>query len=255
MNALRLVFGWIFLACLTAAGTFYGMDEVDQRIGLARFHLHENLGITRYATVVRKVRPEPAPGPVTPAPVSPEPAAPGGPGAVITPPGTPPGTPLVPPSTPAEPAPSGPAVAPSRPADYGRPAVPDRRYPAPTAPGYPAAPAPAPRSPEYPAAPPRVPRAVPDSTPATRPKDFNEVNDHLIDVKNRAEAVYNSWASIENSLRSMNQPLRPEIKAALSSLRRYTQRAEQALRAGDAATARHDLDQAEKQMDQLQQYR
>ena len=49
MNTARLVFGWLFLAGFTAAGTYYAMDEADQRIGLARFQLHEKLGIVRYA--------------------------------------------------------------------------------------------------------------------------------------------------------------------------------------------------------------
>lgn len=97
-----------------------------------------------------------------------------------------------------------------------------------------------------------MPRTTPDAAPDVRPKDYNEVNDRLIDVKGRAEGTFNSWASIESSLRSMNQPLRPAIKAALSSLRSYTQQAEQALHKGDTATARHDLDQAEKQMEFLE---
>jgi len=93
------------------------------------------------------------------------------------------------------------------------------------------------------------------SSPASKPRDFDEVNERLIDVKGRAEAARNSWASIERSLRSMNQPLRPEIAAALSSMRRFTQQAEQSLHNGDTAAARRYLDQAEKQMDLLRQYR
>jgi hypothetical protein len=74
-------------------------------------------------------------------------------------------------------------------------------------------------------------------------------------VKSRAEADTEYWAGIERSLRSMNQPLRSGIKAALSSLRRDTDAADQALRAGDTASARHYLDQAESQLGVLQQYR
>jgi len=93
------------------------------------------------------------------------------------------------------------------------------------------------------------------SSPASKPRDFDEVNERLIDVKSRAEAARNSWASIERSLRGMNQPLRPEISAALSSMRRFTQQAEQSLHNGDTAAARRYLDQAEKQMELLRQYR
>jgi hypothetical protein len=47
VNAARLIFGWLFLAGFTAAGTYYAMDEVDQRVGLSRFQLHEKLGLVR----------------------------------------------------------------------------------------------------------------------------------------------------------------------------------------------------------------
>jgi hypothetical protein len=95
---------------------------------------------------------------------------------------------------------------------------------------------------------------VPTSSPIARPKDFNEVNDRLIDVKSRADAAASRWAGIEASLRSSNLPLRPQIKAALGSLKQNTAAADQALRAGDTASARHYVEQAEKQLDVLQQY-
>src|SRR6185369_6898026 len=61
VKILKLVFGWLFLAGFTAAGTYYAMDEVDHRVGLARFQLHERLGIIRYQV--------PVPIPVNPNPV------------------------------------------------------------------------------------------------------------------------------------------------------------------------------------------
>jgi len=56
VNTARLVFGWLFLAGFTAAGTYYAMDEADQRVGLARFQLHEKLGIVRYAAARPPIR-------------------------------------------------------------------------------------------------------------------------------------------------------------------------------------------------------
>jgi len=56
VNTARLVFGWLFLAGFTAFGTYYAMDEAVHRIGLARFQLHEKLGIVRYASAVQPIR-------------------------------------------------------------------------------------------------------------------------------------------------------------------------------------------------------
>jgi hypothetical protein len=234
VNALRLIFGWVFLAGLTAAGTFYGMDEVDSRVGLASLHLHDKFGIARYAAAAKTV--------VTP-PVTVIPG-PSGPTTTDTDPHTPDGspvTPLVPPSDPVTPPPTAP--------DYGRPVTPAPTYPPPyrsTPAVYP------PRS--SPTGPSGAPTRAPEPGPGPRPRDYNEVNDRLTDVKGRAEGVLNSWAGIQRSLSQQHLPLRPAISAALSSLRSYTLQAEQALRTGDTATARHDLDQAEKQMQILQQY-
>lgn len=246
MNVLRLVFGWLFLAALTAAGTFYAMDEVDQRVGLAKFHLHEKFGMIRYASVPA---PKPGPGP-TPVPTP-------GPTPVPTPTPTPGPDPLRPPvSVDPTPGPTpgpGPALVVPTPTPTPSPVV-----PTPTPGPDPARRThvtPDPYRPPTPTPTPPSPRDGMSSTPASKPRDFDEVNERLIDVKSRAEAARNSWASIERSLRSMNQPLRPEISAALSSMRRYTQQAEQALNSGDTAAARRYLDQAEKQMDLLRQYR
>ncbi len=77
MNLAKLVFGWVFLAGFTAAGTYYAMDEVDHRIGLARFQLHERLGIVRYQVNPNPVNPNPVnPNPVNPNPVNPNPVNP-----------------------------------------------------------------------------------------------------------------------------------------------------------------------------------
>ncbi|HTS28020.1 MAG TPA: hypothetical protein VMH81_19235 [Bryobacteraceae bacterium] len=65
MNTVRLVFGWLFLAGLTAAGTYYAFDEADHRIGLARFDLHGKLGIIRY-TPTQPINNNPVPACPTP---------------------------------------------------------------------------------------------------------------------------------------------------------------------------------------------
>jgi hypothetical protein len=237
MNSLRLVFGWLFLTALTAAGTYYAMDEIDQRVGLARFNLHEKLGITRYAAAPKPILVTPTPTPivVTPTPTPIKPAD-----------YTDPPTGIIPPHVPGGDGPPPPILAPGR----GTPAavipsIPARGYPTPSVPSRP--------TPSYPPPGP-APGPAPASVPFIRPKDFNEVNDRLIDVKSRADAVAGHWAGIESSLRSMNQPLRPQIKSALSSLKQNVATADQALRAGDTASARHYVEQAEKQLDILHQY-
>jgi hypothetical protein len=243
MNSLRLVFGWLFLTALTAAGTYYAMDEVDQRVGLARFNLHEKLGITRYAAA-----PTPKPIPVTPTP-TPTPIKPADypdPSTGIIPPHIPGGDGPPPPIL--RPGPETPAViTPSIPARYPTPSSPVPGYPTPSIPSVPSIPSRP--TPSYP-----TPSPTPASAPIIRPKDFNEVNDRLIDVRSRADASAGHWAGIEASLRSMNQPLRPQIKAALGSLKQNVATADQALRAGDTASARHYVEQAEKQLDILRQY-
>jgi hypothetical protein len=76
LNMLRLILGWLFRAGLTAAATYFAMDEVDQRVSLARSHLHEKFGLARYA---RAVAPKPVPDP--------KPSPPPSPGPGVIPPG------------------------------------------------------------------------------------------------------------------------------------------------------------------------
>ena len=258
MNAFRLSIGWVFLTALTAAGTFYATDELDQRVGLAKYQLHEKLGIARYSV----------PSVTTPA-SNPPPNQ--GPSAI--PPNQPGGSQVVPVQIPVNP-----------------PSAPIQTYPDPNVPS-PAGNIPGPTtsipsrngvlpSPQY-QPPPSRPAAQQQSpppvvaqnngrqggfqqqqqqqqfpvAPSSRSGDYNEVADRMRTVKSDAEAAAESWEQIKRSLQSMNQPLRPAIASALSQMKRFTRAAEDALRAGDLTTSRHNLDQAEKQLEILRQFK
>lgn len=257
MNLLKLLVGWLFLAGLTAAGTYYAMDEVDHRVGLARFQLHEKLGLTRYAGA--QVQPPvvtPSPTVVQPPVVQPP---------VVQPPVVPPQV-VPPPSVPPTvvPSPVNPSPIGVTPPPYSKPTpAPVNPHPGPVTPSpgpvqpptrvIPPSVNPVNPQPQPPRNSPVSPPAVYNPTqqpPAARPSDFNETNERLIEVKSRAEAVQRTW----QTRRPAYGTLRPEIQTALSSLRRYTQAAEQALRAGDTATARRNMDQAEKQMEVLKDF-
>lgn len=242
MNTVRLVLGWLFLAGFTAAGTYYAMDEVDSRVGLARFHLHEKLGFTRYAAV--------SPPPVNnQVPVSNPtqvivPAGQGGQPNSQTPPVQIPPPQIVQP--PAAQNPPPPIISPSQTQPQPIVVTPPVQIPPQNTTPPPV------RNPQ------QQPQQRPVYTPQqqivpapSRPQDYTETNERLIEVKSRAEGVRKVWA---DTLRNVPSP-RSEITGALAAMRRYTQQAEQSLQSGDTASARRYLDQAEKQMEILQTWR
>ncbi len=261
MNAFRLSIGWVFLTALTAAGTFYATDEIDQRVGLEKYQLHQKLGIARYGTAaVTKPTVNPAVNP----PLNPPPHQ----GPAVGPPNQPGGNPVSPAQIPfnAPPSPvqtypdpnvpnpggnnSGPTT--SIPSRNG--VLPYQQYQPP--PSRPAAqqfnppPAVAQNNNRQGLQQQQIP-----VIPSSRSGDYNEVADRMKTVRSDAEAAVESWEQIRRSLQSMNQPLRPAISSALSQMKRFTRAAEDALRAGDLATARHNLEQSEKQLEILRQFK
>ena len=260
MNAFRLSIGWVFLTALTAAGTFYATDELDQRVGLEKYQLHQKLGIARYSVAaVTKPVSKPAVNPALNPALNPAVTPPVYQGPAVSPPNQPGGSQVPPVQTfpdPIVPGPSGNNPGPST-------SIPSRNGVLPN-PGY--QPPPTRQATQQVNPPPAVAQNVRQGmqqqqqqqvppVPSSRSGDYNEVADRMKTVKSDAEASVESWEQIRRSLQSMNQPLRPAISSALSQMRRFTRAAEDALRAGDLATARHNLDQAEQQLEVLRQFK
>ncbi len=269
MNGVRLSIGWVFLTALTAAGTFYATDELDQRVGLEKYQLHQKLGIARYsAPAVTKPAVSPAVIPVLNPPVSPpvnpalnpslNPAPYQGP--AVSPPNQPGGNPAPPVQIPYN---TPPPVQTYRDPNVPGPttSIPSRNGVLPN-PGY------QPPSVRQPNQQTNTPPLVAQNplrqggmqqqqlpqVPSSRSGDYNEVADRMKTVKSDAEASVEFWEGIRRSLPS-NQPLRSGISSALNQMKRFTHAAEEALRAGDLATARHNLEQAEKQLETLRQFK
>ncbi len=255
MGALRLALGWLFLAAISAAGAFFGLDEVDRRVGLERFHLHEKFGIAHFESVPRT-----SPGPVlTPSRTTPSTETSTGPAADTRTVLPPPSGIVVPGPTTGTPGP-GPGPGPDtrtttfppagtrlEPSTLTPPTVtPPKRIPDTTRPpassasdmGPTYSPPPRPRPPET------------EAPPPPRPRDFDDVKSRFIDVSSRVDAVRRQWAGRQPSVGA----LRPEIQSALSSMQKFVREADIALHGGDTATARRYLDQAEKQMEILKDF-
>jgi len=229
----QLVFGWLFLAGLIAAGTYYALDQLDQHAGLARLGLHQMVGVVRYPAVQPPIQP-PAPPIQNPAiPVQPPPA----PSNPVTPPAnnlTPPTNPnLTPPYNATNPPQSnlGPPYNNQRPAYGQRPPYTNPNLPYPNQPAY--------------------------NNPQRRqlPPGYNDTYNRLVQVNARANATNQQWNAIRQQLARNRQSLRPEIQTALNAMVGYTQSAQGSFRSGDMANCRNFMDQAERQMAILQRYR
>jgi len=230
VNALKLLVGWLFLAGLTAAGTYYAMDEVDHRVGLARYNLHEKVGAIRYASVPAPPGPIPLPPAPVPIPVPAPTSIPPSPIPVSPSPG-----PVAPPPGPVTPSPVAPGPVSPSPA-------PGPVSPSPVTPG-PALPSPGPAAPPPGPSPSRSPTPAPPS----RPADFDEVNSRFIDLSGQANAMSRSVASIRK-----NAPYGTgRLDGAMSSMQLSMKNARQALDRGDTRGARTNMDQAEKYLQTL----
>jgi hypothetical protein len=106
---------------------------------------------------------------------------------------------------------------------------------------------PAPPSPEpAPAPSPSKPDEIPVAV-----ADLTAQRERLVDLKGRADGVSTSW---RNNLRGVPSP-RQEIVGALSGLTQDMRAAETALQNANADEASHYMDQAEKQMRMLDQFK
>jgi hypothetical protein len=230
LNTARLVAGWFFLMGLTAAGTYYATDEVDQRVSLSKFNIYEKLGVTKYATAS-----VPIPSvPVNPGQVNPP--------VVVNPPLSP----VNPPANQVTPTPGAVGyLQPQQPNNsqtqpqYQQPVNPPQNIPQPGV---------QPRVNQQPSyQPPGQQRQqIPSSN--QMPADYAQARTRLTSLQGQAQAEAQYWEEIKKSLASMHQPLRPEISAALGTLNRATAQADQSLRGGDTGTARQLMDLAEKQI-------
>ncbi|MGA2599102.1 MAG: hypothetical protein ABSH09_19170 [Bryobacteraceae bacterium] len=272
-NTLRLALGWVFLMLLTAGGTFYAADALDQHGALDKLALHDKFGYTK-ATIAS------VPTQGTGAASS---SAPAGSGTSAAPNNSQiaqyngsnqqPQLPPQPQQT-QQTLPNAsqlfPQASQQQQPQQAQQALPNasQLFPQASQQQQPqVAPQQQPRNQQQPVPqnnqPPQISQqqlsqqqqaqnnrpqqAVRTMSPALR--------DRLTDVVSRAEATFAQWQPIKRSLQSMGQPLRPEISAALGSLQRYTQQAQSLARSGDAAGAEHALDMAEKQMQILKEAR
>lgn len=270
MNKGQIVAGWMLLCGLTAAGTFFAADELDQRFDLQKqFHLAQ-LG--------------PAGAPPAALPGTPGNTTPPASSANIVP-STPPAS-QVGPATgqqsstqPGQPSPSpqqgSQAAANAIPAQQGNSAastIPPRGNYAPPASnvsppilptqqgqrrplsgnggytpaqggGIPAAPAP------------QVPVPSQTGPRPTSDRDLGLLRDRYNDLVGRATEVDQYWRGIEKSIASLGQSLRPQIAAARISMKEHMNSAAQGLRAGDADGAKRSMDAAEAKIRQLDQAR
>jgi len=239
VNALKLVVGWLFLAGLTAAGTYYAMDEADHRVGLARFSLHEKLGVVRYASA--PAPPSPIPPPPTPVPIVVNP--PPGPQPPISNP-TPIPAPVNPnPAPVVQPPISNPPPGPANPYLNPNPRNPENPNPVNPNPVNPnpvnPPPNPQPTRPVY----------VPTQQPAApRPADFDEANARFIDLSGQTDAMSKFVDSVRRSVGSVGTG---RLDGPMSSLRSSMRDAKQALDRADTRSARLYMDQAEKYLQAL----
>ena len=247
MNALKLLVGWLFLAGLTAAGTFYAMDEIDHRVGLARFNLYEKLGVAQYAAA--PAPPSPLPAPPAPAPVNPNP--PPSPQPPISNPTIPPVVnPNPGPGPVVQPPASNPPPGPANPYTNPNPRSPVAPYTNPN-PRNPVNPNPVNPNPVRPPSNQQQtpPVYAPTQQPApSRPADFDEVNARYIDLSGQTEAMARFVDSVRRSAGSAGTG---RLDGPMSSLRSSMRNAKQALDSGNTRSARTYLDQAEKYLQAL----
>ncbi len=278
-NGLRLALGWVFLMLLTAGGTFYAADALDQHGALDKLALHDKFGYAK-ATIAS------VPTQGTGATSSSAPAASGTPpasnnsqiaqynGSTQQPQQIQPAQQTLPPASQLFPQASQ-----QQQPQQGQQTLPNASQLFPQASQQ--------QQPQVapPQQAPNQQQPVPQNNPPpqisqqqlyqqqrqqqlyqqqqaqnNRPQQpvrtmSPALRDRLTDVVSRAEATFAQWRPIKRSLQSMGQPLRPEISAALGSLQRFTQQAQSLARSGDAAGAEHAMDMAEKQMQILKEAR
>lgn len=272
-NGLRLALGWVFLMLLTAGGTFYAADALDQHGALDKLALHDKFGYAK-ATIAS------VPTQGTGATSSSAPAASG----------TPPasnnsqiaqynGSTQQPQQTLPNASQLFPQASQQTPPQQAQPTLPNasQLFPQASQQQQPqVAPQQQPSNQQQPVPqnnpPPQISQQqlyqqqrqqqlyqqqqAQNNRPQQAMRTMSPaLRDRLTDVVSRAEATFAQWQPIKRSLQSMGQPLRPEISAALGSLQRFTQQAQSLARSGDAAGAEHAMDMAEKQMQILKEAR
>jgi outer membrane biosynthesis protein TonB len=212
LRPLQLVIGWLVLCAFTAGGTYYGLVELDQEIGLQS----------------RLYRAQPTPVPT------------GAPTPTTAPTPLPTGTP-----------PPGPTPTP----------YPTSYTPQPTPTPFPTyAPQPTGR---YQPTPTPTPVPTPVPTFVTRPTPYptqspgpGPVSGNVVTrfnaLNDRATEIIGFYQRLQQDLAAQRLPLRSDIKAAWAATVSNLQRAQSALRSGDAAGASRAMDQAEEKIEFLE---
>ena len=80
------------------------------------------------------------------------------------------------------------------------------------------------------------------------------MNNRLLLMAPRINAVKNGIRRLEAEQRAQGLGLRGDMKAALSRLELYMDQAEQAIRNGDAAEAKSNLEKAERDLGRLESF-
>ena len=249
MNTVRLVFGWLFLAGFTAAGTYYAMDEADQRVGLGRFQLHEKFGLVKMAAmqapINNQVPPNNNPPPVyvppnnqnppntNPSPVYVPPNNQNPPSNVTPPPYTPPNN-QNPPNNVTPPPYTPPNNNQNPPNNNTRPVyVPPNNNQLPPNTNPPVNP----------------PNNVtpPITQQRQRPADFTETNIRLVQIQGQATRLRSTIARMRGPYGTAR------LDEPMSNLTTFLRQAESALSSGDTAAARRYMDQADVQVGKLKE--
>lgn len=108
--------------------------------------------------------------------------------------------------------------------------------------------------PDAQANPPSNPAPVPNVTPPAGPsqEEIDKVQESLMQLHSRADAIIASVNNLRRQQAADGLELSPEISGAASRLDNYLQNADRAAQANDLASARRNMDGAEKQLSFLE---